>query len=112
MLPTRSLQSPYPSFDTMPKPRKFAGTAREPYTSLKPRIKALKESTIRKKWKKLPTGTQVKVADLLRTVGRPALIHGNTERRNVETQVAVAELVSKYAGQETSFHKTLAAFAD
>ena len=84
----------------MPQLTESAETPREHYATLKPRVTTLKQATIRKKWRKLPTGTQGKVADLLRTVQRPAFTHGRSDRRNFEAQVAVGELLSKYASQE------------
>ena len=82
---------------SMAKSKAAAKSSRKQYARLAPRVKTLKEGTIRKKWRKLTIGTQAKVADLLRTVERPALTHGNNDRRGVEAQAFVSELVEQYA---------------
>jgi hypothetical protein len=87
----------------MPKAKDPALPSRRQYARLEPRIKTLKEGTIRKKWKKLPVDTQVKVADLLRTVGIPALTHGGNDSKNVEVQAAINELVEGYVNLITTF---------
>lgn len=81
----------------MAKSNAAAKSSRKQYTRLTPRVKTLKEDTIRKKWKKLTVATQAKVADLLRTVERPALTKGNNERRGVEAQAFVSDLIEQYA---------------
>lgn len=78
--------------------------SRGQYASLEPRLKILKEATIRKRWKKLPVGTQARVADLLRTVERPALTHESSERRNIDAQTIVSELVEEYASLQVPPH--------
>jgi hypothetical protein len=86
----------------MPKTKKPAKDSRGQYASLQPRVKTLKEATIRKRWKKLPIGIQAKVADLLRTVERPALTNGGSDRKNLEVQAVVSELVEEYVTSHPS----------
>ena len=74
-----------------------ANPSRKHYARLAPRVKTLKEGTIRKKWRKLPVATQVKVTDLLRTVERPATTHQSNDRRHVEVQATISELIAGYA---------------
>lgn len=87
----------------MTKAKTATRSSRKQYASLKPRVKTLKEATIRKKWKKLPVLTQAKVADLLRTVERPALTHGSNDKRTVEVQAAIVGLVEEYAMLQLCF---------
>lgn len=94
----------------MAKTDKSARPLRKQYARLAPRVKTLNEGTIRKRWRKLPVGTQTKLADLLRTVERPALTHASNDRRNVEVQAIVGELVHGYASSQILlFHATSAA---
>jgi len=87
---------------------KSLGPLREQYSRLAPRVKVLKEGTIRKKWRKLPVGTQTKVAELLRSVERPALMHGSNDKNGIEVQAAISELVQGCANpQMFLFHATL-----
>ncbi|KAF7503613.1 hypothetical protein GJ744_003435 [Endocarpon pusillum] len=79
----------------MAKSTAAAKSSRKQYARLAPRVKTLKEGAIRKKWRKLPVGTRAKVADLLRTIERPALTHGNNDRRGVEAQAFVSEFVEQ-----------------
>jgi hypothetical protein len=96
--------------DAMANTDKAPRPSREQYARLAPRVKILKEGTIRKKWRKLPVGTQTKVAELLRTVERPALTHGSNDRKSVEVQAAVGKLVHGCANpQILLFRPTLAA---
>jgi hypothetical protein len=82
--------------------------SREQYARLAPRVKVLKEGTIRKKWRKLPVGTQTKVADLLRSVERPAITHRSNDKKGIEVQAAVSELVQGCANSQMFlFHARL-----
>jgi hypothetical protein len=90
--------------DTGKSPR----PSREQYARLAPRVKVLKEGTIRKKWRKLPVGTQTKVAELLRSVERPALTHGSNDKKGIDVQSAVTELVQGCANPQVFlFHASL-----
>lgn len=80
----------------MPKMNRSTKASGRQYASLEPRIKPLKEATIRKRWKKLPVRTQVKVADLLRAIERPILTDGRSERNNGQAQAVVSELVEEW----------------
>ena len=86
----------------MPEAKRSGKGSRNRYASLQPRVKTLKESTIRKKWKKLPVVTQAKVAGLLRTVERPALTNGGNDKKNNEVQAVVSEMVEEYVTRYSS----------
>jgi hypothetical protein len=78
---------------TMKGAQKALRPSRKRYATLEPRVKNLKEATIRKKWKKLPHGTQMQVADLLRAAERPTLACGGNDRKNMDVQAIVCGLV-------------------
>jgi hypothetical protein len=80
----------------MVKARKVAKASRKQYARLQPRVKTLNETTIRKRWRKLPIRTQARVAELLREIERPSLTHNGNDKKNVEVQAAVGNLVEEY----------------
>jgi kinetochore protein Fta7 len=100
---TRKLSIPRSKYHAMARASKPTRPSRKQYASLQPRVKTLKEATIRKRWKKLAPASQARVADLLRTVERPTLTHGGNDRRNIEVQAAISELVEGYVGLHISF---------
>lgn len=95
MQSTRSSSIHCSSFHAMPKTNNSTRHSRNEYAKLEPHVKTLKEGIIRKKWKKLPVGTQEIVANLLRAVERPAFTNGNNDRNDIEVQAAISELVQE-----------------
>jgi hypothetical protein len=80
----------------MPRANGTHAPLRKQYTSLEPRVKTLNESTIRKRWKKLPVGTQIRIADLIRTAGRSTITRGGKDKKSVQTQSVVNGLFEEY----------------
>ena len=86
--------------------KKTSNHSSRPYATLEPRVAKVSEAVIRKKWKKLPENSQVRLAHLLDGVARQALAKTAKKRDTKqamndlegqdEGEEAVAELASRY----------------
>ena len=76
-----------------------------PYATLEPRVAKVSEAVIRKKWKKLPENSQVRLAHLLDGVARQGLAKMAKKRNqkhavnDLEVQEEGAEAVAELAGR-------------
>ena len=64
------------------------------YASLKPRTAHVARATVRKRWATLPETSQNKVKELIRSGERPAIMVHREEKRRLEAQRAIGEVLT------------------